>query len=170
MYSFHVSLIFFSSTITLPDTSFRQYEPVISCLSTVLSELNILLYIVESFKLMLLNASLCLWTCSSIQMVVIVIAIIMHLLCVFNLLHLCNYVSKCLLTSGCGWLYMFVIMLYIITDVNELNAVDIRLRWSCESSNDLLPQQPAPNTFHDSGVLQCCLQVGCSDGHNVKTV
>ena len=41
MYSFHVSLIPFSSTITLPDTSFRQYEPaelvaVVSHMLTVL--------------------------------------------------------------------------------------------------------------------------------------
>jgi len=33
MYSFHNSLIHFSSTITLPDTPFRQFDPVISCLS-----------------------------------------------------------------------------------------------------------------------------------------
>ena len=33
MYSFHVSLIPFSSTITLPDTPFRQFDPVTSCLS-----------------------------------------------------------------------------------------------------------------------------------------
>jgi len=33
MYSFHVSLIPFSSTVTLPDTSFRQFDPVISYLS-----------------------------------------------------------------------------------------------------------------------------------------
>jgi len=33
MYSFHESLIPFSSTITLPDTPFRQFDPVISSLS-----------------------------------------------------------------------------------------------------------------------------------------
>jgi len=33
MYSFHESLISFSSTITLPDTPFRQFDPVISYLS-----------------------------------------------------------------------------------------------------------------------------------------
>jgi len=33
MYSLHESLIHFSSTITLPDTPFRQFDPVISCLS-----------------------------------------------------------------------------------------------------------------------------------------
>jgi len=33
MYSFHESLIPFSSTSTLPDTPFRQFDPVISCLS-----------------------------------------------------------------------------------------------------------------------------------------
>jgi len=27
---FHVSLILFSSTITLPDTPFRQFDPIIS--------------------------------------------------------------------------------------------------------------------------------------------
>jgi len=32
-YSFHASLIPFSSTITLPDTPFGQFDPVISCLS-----------------------------------------------------------------------------------------------------------------------------------------
>jgi len=33
MYSFHESLIPFSSTITLPDTRFRQFDPVILRLS-----------------------------------------------------------------------------------------------------------------------------------------
>jgi len=33
MNSFHESLIPFSSTIILPDTHFRQFDPVISCLS-----------------------------------------------------------------------------------------------------------------------------------------
>ena len=33
MYSFHESVTPFSSTITLPDTPFRQFHPVISCLS-----------------------------------------------------------------------------------------------------------------------------------------
>jgi len=56
-----------------------------------------------------------------------------------------------------------------VMDANELNAVDIRLRWSCESSNDVLPQQPASDALHDSGVPQCCLQVSRGDD-DVQTV
>jgi len=36
MYSFHESLILFSSTITLHDTPFKQFDPVISCLSFII--------------------------------------------------------------------------------------------------------------------------------------
>jgi len=36
MYSFHESLIPFSSAITLPDTPFRQFDPIISCLSFII--------------------------------------------------------------------------------------------------------------------------------------
>jgi len=40
MYSFHESLIPFSSTITLPDTPFRQFDLVISCHSFTILFVN----------------------------------------------------------------------------------------------------------------------------------
>ena len=67
---------------------------------------------------------------------------------------------------------MFVIVLHTSWLLMNVSAVvDVRLCRSCESSNDLLPQQSTADAVYDSRVPQCCLQVGCNDDHDdVKTV
>ena len=57
---------------------------------------------------------------------------------------------------------MMIVIMLLGIDANQLNAVDIRLRRSCESSHDLLPQQSIADTLYDPRVPQCCLQVGYS--------
>jgi len=54
IYSFHEPLIFFSSTITLPETPFSQFDPIISCLSFTIcfAVRKISFWWLRSFKLL----------------------------------------------------------------------------------------------------------------------